>query len=235
MLVIAVFIKKKKYRNRLFVAATIVFLLFSNRPLLQLFQYTSTKTYVTQTTPNKYYPVAVVMGGFGSMNPNVGQMETYLDRGGRLYEPLRLQRMGIVGRILVSGDNTVTIDRKGNSTDQDFRKYLQGFGLRDNQIISEQHARNTRENATYSISILDSLGYTDKDCLLVTSASHMKRAHNCFKSEGWNLDCYAVNIYPKPAKLQLKNFAPSYETLIDWQELFNEFFGNIIYKFVGYN
>ena len=234
LLLIAIFLQDRKHRNKVLIIALGIFIIFTNQPCLQLCQYWTTKSYCSQTDPDRYYPVVVVMGGFGQMNTSTGQLNPYNDQGGRLYEPLRLQKMGIVGRILISGDQTIAIDKSGNSTEKIFRNYLHGFGTPDSCIISEPYARNTQENAAYSIAILDSLGYTPRDCLLVTSATHMKRAHDCFAALNWPLDTYAVNIYPKPIHLQLKNFLPSYEVATDWQELLNEWFGNIIYNIVGY-
>jgi len=237
LLTIAVFIKDKKHSNRrllFFSLATFVFLVFSDKPLLDWARFQTTKAYCEQEIPNRYYPVAVVMGGFGQMNSEAGQMNSVLDRGGRLYEAIRLQRMGVVGKILVSGDATCQLDDEGKSTAGEFLQYIHQFGVPKENIILEQKARNTHENATLSIAMLDSLGYQDHDCLLITSASHMKRSIGAFEKEGWELDSYAVNIYPKPSGLQLKNFLPSYATLINWQELMNEWFGLVAYKVVGY-
>lgn len=237
LLSIAIFIKDKKHSNRrllFFSIAVFVFLIFSDRPLLDWARYQTTKAYAEQQLPDHFYPVAVVMGGFGQMNSEAGQMNTNLDRGGRLYEAIRLQRMGIVGKILVSGDATIECDNEGNSTANEFVRYVSQFGVPKENILLEQKARNTRENATLSIAMLDSLGYRDQDCLLITSASHMKRSLNAFEKEGWELEPYAVNIYTQPTKLQLKSLFPSYVTMIHWQELLNEWFGLIAYKVVGY-
>ena len=233
LLTIAVFVKDKKHSNRrllFFSIEMFVFLVFTNKPLLEWVQYRMTKDYAAQGLPDRYYPVAIVMGGFGNMNPQTGQMNTLYDRGGRLYETVRLQRMGIVGKILVTGDATVNLDDDGNSTAPAFREYLSQMGVPKQNILCEQRARSTHENATYSIAMLDSLGYTAEDCLLVTSATHIRRSLGAFAAEGWEVEPYAVNIVAKPTNLQLKNFTPQYTTLTDWQQVLNELFGNIAYR-----
>lgn len=238
LLLVAVFIKDKKHSNRKLVLASLavfLFLVFSDKPILQWAQYQTTKKYIEQKDPDRYYPVAVIMGGFGSMNETTGQMNPFSDRSGRLYEPVRLQKMGVVGRILVSGDATVYKDKNGKSNYPLFKKYVSQFGIPQDNVLAEQYARNTRENATLSIALLDSLGYTADDCLLVTSASHMKRSYKAFAAEGWDLDCYAVNIYPKPDEHKFVDYIPNYLTLTDWQELLNEWFGIVVYSVVGYN
>ena len=108
-----------------------------------------------------------------------------------------------------------------------------GTCIHDDDMILEHYARNTRENATYSIAILDSLGHTPEQCLIVTSATHLKRSLACFEAEGWTIDGYATNIYPKPHP-KLYQFLPQWKPLTDWKELLNEWFGSIVYKTIGY-
>lgn len=236
-LTVAVFVKDKKHSNRRlvwFAVALFVFLVFSNKPLLDWARYRTTKAYIEQPLPERYYPVAVVMGGFGSMNTDVNQLNTVHDRGARIYEAVRLQRMGRVGKLLITGDATIHLDDEGHTTAPQFVEYLHSLDVPKGNILLEQHARNTRENAAFSIAMLDSLGYTERDCLLITSASHIKRSVGCFATEGWEVTPYATNVYQRPASLTLKHFLPSYQTLTDWQELLNEWFGIIAYKIVGY-
>lgn len=237
LLAIAVFIKDKKHSKRrllFFSIACFIFLVFSCKPLLDWARYRTTKDYAEQPLPDRYYPVAIVMGGFGEMNVDAGQMNSFHDRGGRIYEAIRLQRMGIVGKILITGDATVELKSDSSSTALQMKKYLTQFGVPSTHILFEQHARNTRENATLSIALLDSLGYTAQDCLLITSASHIRRSLDCFAKEGWELEPYATNIYGRPEKLEAKCFLPSYSTLTDWQELINEWVGNVAYRVIGY-
>lgn len=228
LLVAACLVKDKRWRNGLLIAAAVMLLVFSDKPLLQWVQYQQSKDYATQTVPERHYPVAIILGGFGVMNSDNGQMGYIEDRGSRLWEPYRLYRMGIVDKLLISGDAVV---RK--SKVEAFSKYMQEAGLPDSCLLVEQKARNTRENALYSISMLDSLGYTAEDCLLVTSATHMKRSLNCFATEGWELDAFAVNIYPKPEPTP-NDFVPKWKTITDWFEVINEWVGNAVYKVIGY-
>lgn len=237
LLIIAVFIKDKKHSRRkllFFSLACFIFLIFSCEPLLDWARYRTTHNYAEQPLPTRHHAVAVVMGGFGEMNGDAGQMNTYGDRGGRIYEAVRLQRMGLVDRILITGDASVQMRDDSTSTAPQMMLYVSQFGVPQKDILVEQHARNTRENATLSIALLDSLGYAPEDCLLITSASHMRRSLGCFAQEGWEVEPYAVNIYGKPYGLKFKNFIPSYKTLIDWQELINEWVGNVAYRVVGY-
>lgn len=55
-------------------------------------------------TEGKTWRVAIVMGGFGSMNRETGQMTYMEDRADRLWEAIRLYREGRVRQILITGD-----------------------------------------------------------------------------------------------------------------------------------
>lgn len=234
LLVFAYLIKNKRWKKRLFVSAIVMLIVFSNKPLLNWAQYLTTKQYSHQQLPKKYYRVAVVMGGFSNGMDTASMQVSFLDdRGDRLWEAIRLYEAGTVERIMISGDATISMDGDGNSNADALKSYLGDFGIHNGDLILEQHARNTRENATFSTAMLDSMGYRPDQCLLVTSATHMKRSLASFEACGWTLDGYATNIYPKPHP-SLISFIPQWKPLTDWHELLNEWFGGIVYKTVGY-
>ncbi len=234
LLILAFFIKNKAWRKGLFISAIVLLVIFTDKPLLQWSQYMTTKRYSTQIVPKEYYKVAIIMGGFSNgMDTTTTQISYVDDRGDRLWEAIRLYESGVVEKIMVSGDATISKGIDGNSTSDYFRRYLSDFGIHDGDLILEQYARNTRENATLSIAILDSLGYKAEDCLLITSATHLKRSLACFESEGWTIDGYATNIYTKPHP-KLYQFLPQWKPLTEWKELLNEWAGSLVYKIVGY-
>lgn len=233
MLVGSSIAKKKCWRRGLLIGGLAILLVFTDKPLLQWTRYAMSNDYIEQQVKERHYAVAVIMGGFGQMNVECGQLESVDDRSARLWEPYRLWQMGVVDKLMISGDATIAINKQGHSTAENFRQYMAELGVPDSCLILEQRARNTRENATYSIAILDSLGYKDSDCLLVTSATHMKRSLACFNTLGWNPDTYAVNIYSKPKPIA-KEFIPQWRTLLEWQEVVNELFGIVVYRIMGY-
>lgn len=228
-------VRKARVRGWLVGIAIALTLLFSNRLLLETAQYYTTRHYETQTLPNRHYQVALVMGGFGlGMNEKTGQPAYLYDRGARLWEAVRLKQMGLVDQLLISGDELIAIDNKGQSTAPAFLSYMRSLNIPDSCILLEQQARNTRENATLTIALLDSLSISPHDCLLITSASHLQRAAGCFAAEGWTLDTYAVNIYPRP-RFVWTGLLPNWKALTHWQELINEWAGTCVYHLMGYH
>ena len=230
LFILAYFVKNKKWRRGLFIAAIAVTLVFSNKPLLQWAQYLTTRPYSQQQMPKEFYRIGIVMGGYSNgMNTQTNQPEYINNRGERLWEAIRLYQCGIIEKIMITGDATFYRDQEGTTSEMSFRKYLSSFGIHDTDLILEPKARNTTENAAYSIALLDSLKYHPEECLIITSASHMKRSLYCFDNYHWITQGYAVNIYPKP-HISLNQFIPSWQAITDWQELLNEWFGNIAYK-----
>ena len=234
LLFLAYFVKNKKWRRGLFISAIVLLLVFTDKPLLQWAQYMTTRQYSHQKLPQKYYNVAIVMGGFSDSFDTATMQPIFIeDRGERLWEVIRLYESGVTEKIMITGDATISKSHDCKGTEKYFKTYLSDFGIHDDDMILEHYARNTRENATYSIAILDSLGHTPEQCLIVTSATHLKRSLACFEAEGWTIDGYATNIYPKPHP-KLYQFLPQWKPLTDWKELLNEWFGSIVYKIVGY-
>ena len=236
LLLIGTFLFKKKRKKKVCLYSCIaIFLLFTNGLLLGYVKHQMVKEYSTvQINPNKQYKVAIVMGGFASVNKETGALRYEQNRADRLWEAVRLWKAGVIDTILITGDPTSIIRKDGSSTAQLFLNYMELLGIPPSAFILEQKARNTQENAHNTTEILKSKEISDKECLLITSATHMKRSLKCFAKEGMFLDFYPVNIYSKPMSINHRAFYPSWNVAVEWQELLNEWFGDVIYKMVGF-
>ena len=180
------------------------------------------------------FSMAIVMGGFGDMNPETGQFQGN-QKADRLWETLRLYKNGKINRILITGDATIIINNDGTSTARQFLDYMNDFGIADSVFVLEQKARNTHENAVYTKAILEGMNISPDSCLLVTSAEHIDRSLKCFAKEGVKLDWYATGIEAKPTgRFSIRALYPSWETMIKWQSLFNEWIGDVAYKMMRY-
>ena len=227
--------KKKKLRKTCLVCSIAVFVVFTNHLLVDYVKYQTVKKYnAIQINPKKKYQVAIVMGGFASMNTVTGMMQYQQNRADRLWEAVRLWKSDVVDFILITGDPTSFIDEDGTTTAPLFLNYMGGMGVPRDVFILEQRAKNTHENAEYSVAILQNLNVKDTQCLLITSATHMERSLKCFASVEWHPDFYPVNTYAKLNKVNHRAFYPSWEAAVKWQELFNEWIGNCIYQLMGY-
>lgn len=213
-----------------------VFLVFTNGPLFDLAKSSMIDKYrFPHWEEGRTYQAAIVMGGFAGMNRELGILRYEHDRADRLWEAVRLYRTGKVKYILITGDPSSSLKADGSSMAGEFLRYMQEQGIPPDAFLLEQQARNSRENAAYSIAMLSSLGIQDKDCLLITSATHMARALDCFYAQGWHPDWFPVGIPDPPEALNHRAFYPSWEIAVKWQELLNEWLGNIVYRLAGYS
>lgn len=235
-LLIGTFIfRKKTWRKKCLIGCVVVFIVFTNNMLVEYVKYQNVKGYShISIDTTKHYKVAIVMGGFASINKETGQMRYELDRADRLWEAVRLWKKGTLKQILITGDPSSVIEDDGSSTADLFLKYMEQMGVPQEVFILEQRARNTRENAIYTAKIIKQKGITDKECLLITSATHMKRSLKCFAKVGISPDFLPVNTYDKPVNINHRSFYPEWEAAVKWQELINEWIGDLAYRIMGY-
>lgn len=97
---------------------------------------------------------------------------------GRIITGVRLQRMVHVP-IIVSGG---AVFRHKKAEAPIVKRFLRDLGVPEEKIITEEKSRDTIENARYTVRICRARGYSKP--LLVTSASHMKRALLSFRNAG---------------------------------------------------
>lgn len=227
--------KRKLWRRIAVISSITLFIIFTNNILIDYIKYCTVKEYTSIPLDTaKHYKVAIVMGGFAFMNRETGQMKYELDRADRLWEAVRLWKKGIVKRILITGDPTSIIQEGGSSDKELFLDYMAEIGIPRDAFILEQQARNTRENAKYTREILEAEQITEKECILITSATHMRRSLKCFAKVGIHPDIYPVNTYVKPTTINHRSFYPDWKAAVKWQELLNEWVGDLVYSLVGY-
>lgn len=235
LLIVGYFLRKKKaIKISCWTGALLIFFIFGNGTLYEMAMYRSTHQYAKAELDKPHYLIAIVMGGFGCMNPENGQFLGN-QKADRLWETLRLYKNGEIDRILITGDATIIINNDSTSTARQFLDYMNDFGIADSVFILEQKARNTHENAVYTKEILQEMNIPVDSCLLVTSAEHIDRSLKCFAKEGLELDYYPTGIGAKPTgRFSIRTLYPSWETMVKWQSLFNEWIGDIAYKVMGY-
>ena len=159
-------IKNKNWRKACLISCIGIFGVFTNPLLVKYIKHQTVKEYSIDT-PNthKKYQMAIVMGGFGAMNRQTGQMRYEQDRADRLWEAVRLWKTGKVERILITGDQTSIIAPDGSSTASLFLSYMEEMGVPKEIFVLEQQARNTRENALNTEKILKELNIKDSRCI----------------------------------------------------------------------
>lgn len=229
-----IFRKRKAVRIGCWIATLVLFLVMGNVAFYEFVKYRTFKEYNKAELKKEHYKVAIVMGGFSGINKETGQLKYVEDRADRLWEAVRLYKKGVIDNILITGDGATMIDDNGESTSDLFLDYMSELGIDRSAFILEQHARNTAQNAEFTVKILQDKQIKADDCLLITSAEHIERSLECFEKEGFILDWYAVNLYNKPDNFSHRSLYPSWEVMVKWQRLFNEWIGKVAYNIMGY-
>ncbi|WP_162628084.1 YdcF family protein [Arcticibacterium luteifluviistationis] len=180
------------------------------------------------------YDVGILLTG-GLMNestqyPNNLNLSNSADR---LWQTLYLYKEGKIKNILISGGYVSLIKNMKKTEIHYAKEFLIKNGVPSEQIFSDTKARNTNENAINSSKILNEK-FKDGSYLLITSSFHMKRAMACFKKRGNNVSSFSSDFISPFRTIQIIDFIPSSDALLDTSKIFKEIFGLMIYKIMGY-
>jgi len=179
-LVLIWFTRRQKAGKILVTAGTFLLLALSCDPVSTAF---------LRTLEQRYHPVApaslqaaagklggstciVVLGSGYSPDPSV-DLDSHLSQDGmaRLVEGIQLCRQAASCRLILSGGPPAAAQTMG--------KVALSLGIKQQDIILEQHSRNTEQEARFLRPTVGAAPF-----LLVTSASHMPRAMGLFRKLG---------------------------------------------------
>ena len=159
----------------------------------------------------------------------------YFKRGAdRVTHTIQLYKLGLIEKILVSG-GTGRLLKADEPEANKYKKVMLMAGVPEQDILLENKTRNTYESAVAVKEILDSLHFTADDCLLITSAFHMRRSLACYRKAGLDIESFTTDFYGLQDKIFLTSILlPSIEGFIIWEKLFKEWTGFVAYKMAGY-
>jgi uncharacterized SAM-binding protein YcdF (DUF218 family) len=159
----------------------------------------------------------------------------YFKRGAdRVTHTIQLYKLGLIEKILVSG-GTGRLLKADEPEANKYKKVIMMAGIPEEDILLENQTRNTFESAVAVHKILDSLHIKPEQCLLITSAFHMRRSLACYRKAGLDIEPFSTDFYGLQDKLFLTSIVlPSIEGFIIWEKLFKEWTGFVAYKIAGY-
>ena len=248
VLLLAFFSKNTRYRRRLVGIALVLFWFSGNsfltNELALWWEYPIQPNLVHADSTTR---IAVLLTG-GMINgmkeiPVSTHDRTHNDRfllgheADRAGQALFLYKTGAVQKILISGGpgdlpfQPKSVSDEGQMTAQ----FLIIAGVRPGDIVLENKSRNTHENALFTAPLLRQRFRTNQ-CVLVTSAWHMRRAMACFQKEG-----ILVTPFPSSFLSNRRSFVPGEwllpheEAFFDAYYLIRELVGYATYKVVGYS
>jgi uncharacterized SAM-binding protein YcdF (DUF218 family) len=233
LLIVAAIVKNTRLKKKLFTTGLILLLFFSNDFIANEFML----AWEVKATPYNVmhpYKVGIVLTGatIPLLKPND---RVYFQRGAdRVYHTVQLFKLGLIEKILISGGSG-RLTREDEPEADQFQKAMVIMGVPVENIIIENETRNTAESAREVKKLIEKAGYRGTDCLLITSAFHMRRSLACYRKAGLEPDPFSTDFFAHP-----RNFfpdtliLPNIDALNKWHKLFREWVGFIAYKFAGY-
>jgi uncharacterized SAM-binding protein YcdF (DUF218 family) len=227
LLLAYVFMKKEALRKKLKITFLIVFFTFSYKPIVLLF-ISGWEMEGMKLEEVGHHEVGIVLGG-GFEYDNDRERLSIRRAGDRVWSAMQLFHQGKLDYILLTGKNGDLID-KGLDESNQLKKILIQNGIPEDRILVDSKSLNTYENAVNSKEILDSLNFNS--VLLITSATHMRRAKAVFANQDIDCDIFPTDFYGGGMTWDQFIF-PSLEAYHLWYIYFHELFGYAVYGITG--
>jgi len=232
-LILSVLIKSEVWRKRFFYLGLGMLIFFSNSFIANEVMKAWEVDPIAFESIEKKYEVGVVLGGVILGDTELTDRAFFSKGADRIYHAVLLYKRGLIKKIFVSGGTSRLIDI-GQREALQMIDALVGMGVEREDIDFEVVSRNTYENALESKRILGK-SYESSDCLLITSAFHMRRALRCFKRVDYGMDGFSVDIYTHKTRFTPDVlFIPSVNALQHWHLLIKEWVGFTAYWVMGY-
>jgi uncharacterized SAM-binding protein YcdF (DUF218 family) len=233
LLLLSGVLRNPRWKKRLFWVGLGIMLFFSNETICN----EVLRRWEIPATPfaqiKKQYEWGILLTGVTKSETGPTD-RVYFNRGAdRVTHTLQLYKLGIIKKILISGGSGRLIDIGVREAD-DMASALVMMGIPMADIKIEDTSRNTRENAVNSIALLKDVT-KPQDCLLISSAYHLRRAHACFAKLGWPVDVFSTDFLGHYRKFTLDDLLiPHMDALGNWHVLFKEWVGYSAYFLTGY-
>ena len=233
-LIVGLILSKKALGRKLILTGLALLLFFTNQYVANYAMYLWEPEFKAISSLPKY-EMAIVLTGVTNLNKTAYD-RTFFNKGAdRATHAMQLYKLGKVDKILITGGQGLN-PTNTNAEAELLANFMVSAGVAVNDIIIENKAVNTYQNALFAKNTLEQQGFDlESDYLLITSAFHMKRSKGCFDNVGLNTITYPVDYYASDPQLTFKGvFQPSPDALKNWHILFKEWIGLIAYKVAGY-
>lgn len=228
-------LKNKKWKSRLLFTSFAWLLIISNswvvNTAFQWWEY----PYSNIGSVEKTYDVGIVLsGGMMAPVPQGGDHESMGPNGDRFTQAFLLYKAGKIKKIFITGISMSNQMANRTGETRQAAYLLTKWGVKPEDILFEEQARNTRENAVNAQKVLTTR-FPDAKYLLITTASHMRRSKKCFDKIGMQTDVYPADFSSNDEPWTLDALlTPSTSALYDFDALWHEWVGYIMYRMMGY-
>ena len=173
----------------------------------------------------------ITLGGTINQYITAARGQPALTGGGeRLTEFVHLARRYPDARLIFTGGSGALIDTELKEADS-AQIFFDQMGLTGREIVFEDRARNTYENALFTREIVGDEA-VKRRWVLITSAEHMPRAMGVFRQAGWNIMAYPVDYATDGRGGFELQFRPL-QSLASLNKATREWIGLIAYRILG--
>ena len=228
-------LKNHKWKQRALVGAILFFFLFSNRFIAN----EAIRFFEAPLVPiaelelrDEPFEWGILLTGVTGGKKELSDRVYIEDNADRVNHTVMLYKKGLIKKILISGGTGKLINPSFSEANQLKTVFLY-MGVRQEDLIIEGDSRNTHESA---VAVRKLLPKEDgKNCLLITSSTHIPRAIGCFRKEGLNCAVFPTDLIFRKRELTPDALLlPSTEAVKIWEEIFKESAGRIAYTLAGY-
>lgn len=233
ILVGAIFLKKKWGKRSLWTG--IILLWFFSNPFIANQAMLAWEPDFKDFDKIHPHEIGIVLTGVTNLSKTAYD-RTFFNKGAdRITHALQLYRMGKIKKILITGGQGLN-PVNSQTEAETLERFLLMTGVPSEDILIEDQAKNTAQNAQFSKDFLDKIGIdSSQEFVLITSAFHMYRAKACFDKVGLKTETFPTDYYSNDTKHDLPTlFYPSPSAIDNWHKLVKEWIGIIIYTAVGY-
>lgn len=227
------FIKNKKRKRKEYRVIFFMLLFFTNSLIINYFMLFWEKP-PTPLDKVKKHDVGIVLTG--TSNPYKSPKDrVYIAKGSdRILHALMLYRQGKIKKIIITGGVTTVFGRTLESEARQLARILRDAKVPEKDIILEEKAKNTYENAKFTAKILKKR-FPKQKYILITSAFHLPRAEACFMKQNIKVTPFAVDFYTVDSSesWSFSSLIPDTQALHKWSVLTHEIAGYLIYKLTG--
>jgi uncharacterized SAM-binding protein YcdF (DUF218 family) len=233
MLLASALLRNAKWKKRLFWIAIVSLFMFSNDFLAnEVMNMWEIKA--TPYSAMRPHEMGIVLTG-ATIPFIVPNDRVYFSRGAdRVTHTVQLFKLGLIKKILISGGSGRLSGEEEPEADK-FKSAMILMGVPEDSIILENETRNTAESAILVKKMLDTMKIKAENCLLITSAFHMRRSLACYRHQNVPLKSFSTDFYTHPRSFHLDVLiVPRVEAMNVWNKLIKEWVGFVAYKLAGY-
>lgn len=189
---------------------------------------------VPMNSLNSIYDVGIVLGGFSEFDVYPQDRLNLNYSVNRLTDAILLYKKGIIKKILITGGDGRLVGTKVNEAESTL-SYLLGIGIPKSDILIENQSRNTYENAIFTQKVLEKEGLGQAQCLLITSAFHMRRSIGCFNKANIHFKPFPAHFVAERMDFSMSTtLLPDKLAFLKWEIFLKEWIGYGVYWLKGY-